>query len=129
MTRYYTLSPDRLPIPCFNVLAWAIWFDDAERTVAVDHYGDGQYAVSTVFLALDHNFSKSGDPLLFETALFGPDGVDVVERYRTWGEAAAGHELVRSIATHEYTQASRLSGALLKRLLAGRQATVPPEKA
>jgi predicted DNA-binding transcriptional regulator AlpA len=51
------------------VLTWARWFETAERTVASDHVGDVH--VSTVFLALDHNFGLEGPPVLWETMIFG----------------------------------------------------------
>lgn len=53
------------------------------------------YAVSTVFLVVDHCHSADPEapPVLFETGVFRPDGdMDVVARYSTEAEAAEGHE-------------------------------------
>lgn len=62
----------------------------------------GEYWVSTVWLGLDHNFSRHGPPIIFETMVFlksqrdDPDDrgladIDVV-RYATEQEALAGHQ-------------------------------------
>lgn len=117
---YYTLTADRLPIPCFDLVEWGMWMEHADRLVAYDVFGEGpdQYLVSTVFLGLDHDFFGRGNPLLFETAIFNEEsGCEIVDRYTTWGEAAAGHERVRSIAAHQYTESHRLTAALIQRAL------------
>lgn len=44
---------------------------DYEYKVVARHEEDG-YTVSTVWLALDHNWT-GGPPLLFETMIFGPE--------------------------------------------------------
>lgn len=50
--------------------------------------------VSTVFLGLDHNYGR-GDPLIFETMIFGGPLDNATYRYSTWVQAEAGHaELV-----------------------------------
>jgi len=48
--------------------------------------------VSTVFLGLDHRFCEEGDPLLFETMVFGGESDSHMDRYCTWEEAEKGHE-------------------------------------
>lgn len=89
------------PVPCDDWMAWARWFEKAERIVAQTHLIDGS-KVSTVFLGLDHSFG-SGPPILFETCLFSGETEysellkrdlhpsEVVDRYATWGEAMDGH--------------------------------------
>jgi hypothetical protein len=47
--------------------------------------------VSTVFIGLDHNWD-GGDPLLFETMIFGGPLDQYQERYSTWEQAERGHE-------------------------------------
>jgi hypothetical protein len=49
--------------------------------------------VSTVFLNLDHNWS-GGEPLLFETMIFGGPYGAYMERYSTYDQAKAGHERI-----------------------------------
>lgn len=78
------------PVEVSDVLQWAQWFENsiAERIVAKTTLQDGS-EVSTVFLGLDHNFSKFGPPLLFETMIFG--GPRDGEQWRSWEEAEVGH--------------------------------------
>ena len=66
MSRHYILR-DKLAIRCDDLLAWVLWFADADRTVARTDI-DG-IVVSTVFLGLDHQFGD-GEPRLFETMIF-----------------------------------------------------------
>jgi len=68
-------------------------FDSAfktDRRVARTEVGD--VVVSTVFLVIDHNHFGGGGPILFETMVFGGSLDQEMKRYRTWDEAAAGHE-------------------------------------
>lgn len=78
------------------------WFrfmeSNAFRIVGNDIIGG--LRVSTVFLHFDHGYE--GAPLLFETMIFGIDGVgplgDYQERYATWDEAVSGHATAVEIA-------------------------------
>ena len=70
---------------------WAEWFENTDRHVALDTVGDVR--VSTVFLGLDHSFG-GGPPLWFETMVFGGEHSDFTQRYATWEEAEAGHQMV-----------------------------------
>jgi hypothetical protein len=47
--------------------------------------------VSTVFVGLDHNW-EGGDPILFETMIFGGPLDQYQERYSTWDQAERGHQ-------------------------------------
>ena len=47
--------------------------------------------ISTVFLGLNHNWGD-GDPLLFETMVFGGKLDEEQDRYSTWEEAEVGHK-------------------------------------
>lgn len=76
---------------------------DKERRVAETCFTAGgiPFRVSTVFLAIDHNFSGIGPPVLFETMTFAdmPDvpadvksELDELQyRYCTWEAAEQGH--------------------------------------
>lgn len=72
--------------------------DEARWRVGWTEIGDK--AVSTVFLCVDLNHARvipgnEGAPTMcFETAVLGPGPTDIVDRYSTWEEAAAGHEAV-----------------------------------
>lgn len=50
--------------------------------------------VSTIFLHFDHNWSEEGDPILFETMIFGGQYDRNMWRYSTWDEALEGHKRV-----------------------------------
>lgn len=53
--------------------------------------------VSTVFLGIDHGYD-TGEPILFETMVFGGELDQEQERYCTWDEAERGHEaMVRRV--------------------------------
>lgn len=83
---------DGIPALEPDLLKWAMWFGTADRTVGKTVVGD--YVVSTVFLALDHNFG-GGIPILYETMIFGPDDAQSdTWRYATVEEAQEGHERV-----------------------------------
>lgn len=80
---------------CNDLLKWGKWFETADRTVKKTEVGDAE--VSTVFLGLDHNFGR-GEPLLFETMVFGGEHDGDQDRYSTWEEAEKGHEkMVKSL--------------------------------
>jgi hypothetical protein len=118
MNLYYTLTEGRLPIPCADVLAWAMWFEQNHQARRVAHDACDGYRVSTVFLGLDHNFRGCGDPLLFETMVFLDSGeTGDMDRYTTWAEAAAGHERIRSICARQWADARELTLATLRNAL------------
>lgn len=54
---------------------------------------DGQ-RISTVFLNFDHNWNPDGEPVLFETMIFGGEYDEEMWRYSTWDEAKAGHDRI-----------------------------------
>jgi hypothetical protein len=78
---------------CRDAREWGAWFESADRTVARTYLEDGSY-VSTVFLGIDHSFGLSGEPVLFETMVFGGPQDEEMERYRTWEEAERGHDVM-----------------------------------
>ena len=83
----------RVPIKVGDVFEWARWFDANKRRVGRTEICD--HTVSTVFLGIDHNFTSEGPPILFETAVFGPDD-EVIDMLRcaTYEQAEAQHEQV-----------------------------------
>lgn len=134
------------PVPCDDLLEWARWMEGADSRVFETTVGE--YWVSTVFLGLDHNWLRDGEPLLFETMIFfipsrqlerrpgeglleygkrkckmdetaaDQELVNYQKRYYTWLEAEAGHEAAVRLA-------ERSAG--VSRTAAGHQpvATVP----
>lgn len=83
---YYILI-DRLPL-AVDLHTWGRWFGTADRQIADDRIG--AVRVSTVFLGVDHSFGN-GDPLLFETMVFGGPLNGEQWRYSTYSEAERGH--------------------------------------
>jgi hypothetical protein len=47
--------------------------------------------ISTVFLGIDHNFFGTGEPIVFETMVFGGSFDHQQRRYATWENAERGH--------------------------------------
>lgn len=71
-------------------------FEDTRRVAltTLARVGPCKVDVSTVFLALDHNYF-GGPPLLFETMIFGgPEDQEFQERWSTFQGAKAGHEAI-----------------------------------
>jgi hypothetical protein len=79
------------PVPTYELMVWANWYQTAERHVGNTRIG--RIRISTVFLSIDHGFDSNQPPVLFETMVFG-GGVlnEAMLRYCTWEEAEAGHK-------------------------------------
>jgi hypothetical protein len=99
LIKNYILALDgKTPVEEPDIFKWATWFELSDRVVRQDRVGD--YTVSTVFLGVDHNWWRSGKPVLWETMIFGGCGIslaseDIMQRrYRSYEEALAGHEKV-----------------------------------
>ena len=75
-------------VPMDDVLAWARWFESADRVVA--QTGIGEAKVSTVFLGNNHSWGD-GPPQWFETMVFGGPLDGEQDRYETWEQAEVGH--------------------------------------
>lgn len=98
-TPYYWKLEGKTPVPVYDLLEWAKWFDTADRIVKQDSL-PGEVRVSTVFLGIDHGYFD-GHPLLFETMVFSPDkNNNHIRRYSTWEEAEAGHEEIIHLIQH-----------------------------
>jgi len=90
MLERYILGPDgRTPVEEPDLYAWA---RQMEAGCIVQQTTFEEIKVSTVFLGIDHAFG-SGPPLLFETMIFGGKYDEYQERYSTWAQAEAGHEV------------------------------------
>ena len=94
MGRY--ILDGKMPVRCDDLHMWAIWFDTANRHVALTQINE-DVKVSTVFLGNDHNWDD-GPPILFETMIFGGPHDEFQERYCTWAEAEAGHARAVALA-------------------------------
>lgn len=93
--KYYILDADGEPVPCDNLEKFGRWFETAERRVCRD-YDEGdeerKILVSTVFLGIDHNFTESGPPVLWETMVFGGPLDQEQDRYTSRDAAILGHQ-------------------------------------
>jgi hypothetical protein len=94
---YYDI--DARPV-CMGCLADTI-ADVNKRRIALTTIGDPPLTISTVHLGLDHNFSLTGPPLIFETMVFdtrgaqaGAPDLGICERYPTKEAALAGHDQI-----------------------------------
>lgn len=88
------------PVVCEDIIKWSKWFEQtfkesvSKRILAQTSFHNG-VKISTIFLAMDHNWS-GGPPILFETMIFGGHRDMYQVRYHTWDEAMEGHlEAVR----------------------------------
>lgn len=89
--QYYILDAQGEPVAVDDVLTWARWFGDARKRILARDVIRG-VLVSTVFLGLDHNWSFTGPPVLWETMIFDSEGSDQYqERYASRASALAGH--------------------------------------
>jgi hypothetical protein len=86
----YILNALGEPQLCPDLVLWGQWYEAADRVLARTDLSATAY-VSTVFLALDHNFSRQGGPVLWETLVFGGSHDGEMDRYRTRQQAQAGH--------------------------------------
>ena len=80
---------DKIPVLCSHINTWDTWMETSNRIVAQTTIS--KIRISTVFLGLDHNYTHIGEPLLFETMIFGDKYDELQWRYSTWTAAEAGH--------------------------------------
>lgn len=107
MSDRYILD-NRKAVKCDDLMVWAKWFESGDvRRVASTVIGTVR--ISTVFLSLDHAFG-GGEPMLFETMVFGGPLDESQERCSTWEQAEALHltwvEMVEAAGTAESAEAA-----------------------
>jgi len=91
----YILDENRKPVLCEDLMAWAKWVEESERTMKKTEKNG--IKVSTMFLGLDHSFGD-GPPMLYETVIFGGEHDQYQERYATEEEALKGHTKAEELA-------------------------------
>lgn len=91
-SRHYILK-DKIPVnvPFEEYVIWSMGDFEKNNRVADTMIGDVR--VSTVFLGLDHSWDK-GEPVLFETLVFGGELDGHMQRYCSWEAAEKGDKLV-----------------------------------
>lgn len=99
-TRNYILK-DGKPVMEPDIMKWAKWFETRDRIV--EQTKIGSVKISTVFLGLDHNYSDSGPPVLWETMVFGGKLDSVMNRCSGSKEQAETmhQEMVRRVELEE----------------------------
>lgn len=94
----YILDVNGEPVVEHDLLAWGRWMQVGNRVVRRTRVLGATKAedceVSTVFLALNHNFSQSGPPVLWETMIFGGSLDGEQWRYTSRAEAITDHERI-----------------------------------
>jgi hypothetical protein len=91
----FYIEKDGKPVPC-DVSEFGIFFEDSDnRRVEYDTLDiDGhKVEVSTVFLGIDHSFGR-GEPILYETMIFGGKHDQYQYRYRTRKDAKEAHDRI-----------------------------------
>ena len=85
------------PVQVDNLVDWGEFMEDEKRRrVGFDTIEQPEHdrvTVSTVFLGMDHNWS-GGEPLLFESMVFGGPLDGQQYRYTCWNAALAGHRML-----------------------------------
>ena len=81
---------EQIPVRCENLIEWSKFMQEISNRIVQQSEFDG-IRISTVFLGLDHSFGD-GEPLLFETMIFGGKHDQYQERYSTWKDAIEGHK-------------------------------------
>ena len=94
--RYFVLDTDGEPLAVDDIELWAKWFEASGRARLVaqdkdERAGAPDVLISTVFLATDHSFG-TGDPVLWETLVFGGPLDGEMTRYTSRSAAIAGHQ-------------------------------------
>lgn len=93
----YCFDRDGEPILTYERLT-ELMGDEDYRRIAQDDLltADGQIMwVSTVWIGMNHNFARTGAPIIFETMVFTPGMAgEYQERYTTASLAEAGHKAI-----------------------------------
>ena len=92
----YVLDDSGNVIRCDDLMAWAAWFEKADRRLACNQVND-DVRVSTIFLGLDYNLG-TGQPILWETMIFGGPHDGYESRYDSREAALAGHAEALALA-------------------------------
>lgn len=88
---WYTLDENGEPVPIADERTRRPTVEESTvaRTTLREEADGGEVVVSTVFLGLDHRHGE-GEPILWETLVFGGPLDDEMERYESRAEANAG---------------------------------------
>jgi hypothetical protein len=98
----YILNKYKVPVKCSECFDWAHFMGDINNR-RTGYTRIGEYAISTVFIGIDHRLGIGPDdapPILFESMVFGGGAMEFyTRRYCTWEEAEIGHaDIVKNIS-------------------------------
>jgi hypothetical protein len=91
MSTWYVLDKKNNPIAKPSLEA-AKWLDDNDHRRIVKRDEIGDILISTVFLGLDHSWTPGGNPVLWETMIFGGEHDHYQDRYTSHEDAIEGHK-------------------------------------
>lgn len=108
--RHWILTDERPPRELeVDWETWAEWFEEWQwRVIAQTQIKNGPW-VSTIFMGLDMSHGRAPEPLLYETAVFGP----TTEEHRSSGPDLDGKR------SSTYDEALRTHEALVERWAEG----------
>lgn len=106
---YYILV-GRTPIAVDSVTCAKSFENFNNRSIARDAVTD-TCSVSTIFLGMDHNWDEDGDPILFETMIFGGPLDQEQWRYCTYAQAERGHAEALEKARRACAQVKAIASA------------------
>ena len=76
-----------------SLMEWASWFETiGNRRIKLTKFSKN-IKISTVFLGIDHNF-YGGEPVLFETMIFGGDRDEECIRYSSVDDSLKRHDKI-----------------------------------
>lgn len=90
MSRYFILK-NRTVHSCLDAMEWAKWFEENPSDRVVKQSEVNGAKISTVFLGIDHCYD-GGEPILYETMIFGGPNDQYQYRYHTYKQAEEGHD-------------------------------------
>ena len=70
---------------------WAAWFESAEAERVVEQTQVESLMISTVFIGLDLRLLNHGRPLVYETMIFGAEGIQTLAELGRRPEAERAH--------------------------------------
>lgn len=96
-SEYYILDVNNKPVPSNSTDAIIFRDKNFDKQVRVGFDKVGEIEISTVFLGVNHNFSKKGPPIFWETMVKGMLDVNgepefFIQRYSSYEEAVKGHK-------------------------------------
>jgi hypothetical protein len=107
-TYNYILDKEGNPVAEPDIIKWGTWLGTTDRHLALDIWTAENVKVSTVFLGLDCNWREEGEPILWETMIFGGKYNEYGERYSSKEDALEGHKRALAMVKGEILPLKKL---------------------